>query len=157
MHLRLALALELGLLLVPQLLVELGSLAGLVAVHLRGQGSVDLAQAVLLAELVVALLLALLLTLELVGNSSLILCVLLVYCSINKRGEGYGGVGNVSNASGMEELTGVLSLVRVLLALVEAVLLLHLLDLGVFVVALVTGLVDLGVTDVGCSGHCDVC
>ena len=45
----------------------------------------------------------------------------------------------------------------VLLALVEAVLLLGLLDLGVLVVALVTGLVDLGVTDVGSSRHCVVC
>lgn len=56
----------------------------------------------------------------------------------------------------LEELTGVLSLVGVLLALVEAVLLLCLLDLGVLVVALVTGLVDLRVTDVGVSRHCDV-
>ena len=43
---------------------------------------------------------------------------------------------------------------RVLLALVEAVLFLGLLDLRVLVVALVTGLIDLGVTDVGSSGHC---
>jgi hypothetical protein len=73
MHLRLALALELGLLLLPQLLVELGALAGLVAVQLRGQGGVDLAGAVLLAELLV-LLLALLLALELVGDGALVLC-----------------------------------------------------------------------------------
>lgn len=53
-------------------------------------------------------------------------------------------------------LTGVLSQVRVLLALVEAVLLLGLLDLGVLIVALVTSLVDLGVTDVGLSGHDDM-
>ena len=77
-RLRLALALELGLLLVPQLLIELGSLAGLVAVHLRGQGSVNLAQTVLLAQLVVVLLLALRLALKLVGDGSLILCMSLV-------------------------------------------------------------------------------
>lgn len=46
---------------------------------------------------------------------------------------------------------------RVLLALVEAVLLLLLLDLGVADGALVTGLVDLRVTDVGGSRHYDVC
>lgn len=74
MHLRLALALELSLLLFPQLLVELGALAGLIAVELRGQGGIDLAGAVLLAQLVVVLLLALLLTLELVGDGTLILC-----------------------------------------------------------------------------------
>lgn len=79
MHLRLALALKLSLLLFPQLLVELSALAGLVAVQLRGQGSVDLAQTVLLAQLVVVLLLALRLTLELVGDGSLILCLLLVF------------------------------------------------------------------------------
>jgi hypothetical protein len=73
MHLRLALALELGLLLLPQLLVELGALAGLVAVQLRGQGGVDLAGAVLLAELLIVLLLALLLALELVGDGALVL------------------------------------------------------------------------------------
>lgn len=74
MHLRLALALELGLLLFPQLLVELGSLAGLVAVQLRGQGCVNLAQTVLLAQLVIILLLALRLAFKLVGNGSLVLC-----------------------------------------------------------------------------------
>jgi hypothetical protein len=73
MHLRLALALELGLLLFPQLLVELGALAGLVAVQLRGQGGVDLAGAVLLAELLIVLLLALLLALKLVGDGALVL------------------------------------------------------------------------------------
>ena len=73
MRLRLALALELGLLLFPQLLVELGSLAGLVAVQLRGQSSVDLAQTVLLAQLLIFLLRALRLALELVGNGSLVL------------------------------------------------------------------------------------
>jgi hypothetical protein len=52
-----------------------------------------------------------------------------------------------------ERHTGVKGLVRVLLALVEAGLLLGLLDLGVFVVALVAGLVDLAVSDVGLR-HC---
>jgi hypothetical protein len=79
MHLRLALALQLSLLLLPQLLVELSALARLVAVQLRGQRGVDLARAVLLAQLVVVLLLALRFTLELVGDGTLILCVLLVH------------------------------------------------------------------------------
>ena len=74
MHLRLALALKLSLLLFPQLLVELSASAGLVAVGLCGQGSVNLAQTVLLAQLIVILLLALRLALELVGDGSLILC-----------------------------------------------------------------------------------
>ena len=74
MHLRLALALELSLLLFPQLLVELSASAGLVAVGLCGQGSVNLAQTVLLAQLLIVLLLALRFALELVGNGSLILC-----------------------------------------------------------------------------------
>jgi hypothetical protein len=74
MHLRLALALELSLLLFPQLLVKLSASAGLVAMGLCGQGSVDLAQTVLLAQLLVILLLALRLALELVGDGSLILC-----------------------------------------------------------------------------------
>jgi hypothetical protein len=79
MRLRLALALQLSLLLLPQLLVELSALARLVAVQLRGQRGVDLARAVLLAQLVVVLLLALRFTLELVGDGTLILCVLLVH------------------------------------------------------------------------------
>ena len=54
---------------------------------------------------------------------------------------------------GRQKHTGVLGLVRVLLALVEAGLLLLLLELGVADGALVTGLVDLGVTDVGLSRH----
>ena len=74
MHLRLALALKLSLLLFPQLLVELSASAGLVAVGLCGQGSVNLAQTVLLAQLIVILLLALRLALQLVGDGSLILC-----------------------------------------------------------------------------------
>lgn len=73
MHLRLALALELGLLLFPQLLVELSTLAGLIAVKLRGRGSVDFAQAVLLAQLGVVVFVALCLALDLVGKGSLIL------------------------------------------------------------------------------------
>jgi hypothetical protein len=79
MRLRLALALQLSLLLLPQLLVELSALARLVAVQLRRQRGVDLARAVLLAQLVVVLLLALRFTLELVGDGTLILCVLLVH------------------------------------------------------------------------------
>jgi hypothetical protein len=47
-------------------------------VHLRGQGSVNLAQTVLLAQLVVVLLLALRLALKLVGDGSLILYMSLV-------------------------------------------------------------------------------
>ena len=73
MHLRLALALELSLLLFPQLLVELSASAGLVTVELCGQSSVNLVQTVLLAQLLVVLLLALRLALELVGNGTLIL------------------------------------------------------------------------------------
>lgn len=73
MHLGLALALELSLLLIPQLLVELGALAGLVAVKLCGQSSIDLARAVLLGEVLV-LVLTLSLALELVGDGSLVLC-----------------------------------------------------------------------------------
>lgn len=55
--------------------------------------------------------------------------------------------------------TGVIGKVRVLLALVEAVLLLLLLDLGVGVGSLVTVLVDATGADVGLSRHdcrCDV-
>jgi hypothetical protein len=51
------------------------------------------------------------------------------------------------------KLTGVVRLVSVLLALVETGLLLLLLEFGVADGALVTGLVDLGVTDVGLSRH----
>lgn len=54
---------------------------------------------------------------------------------------------------GREKHTGVLGLVRVLLALVEAGLLLLLLDLGVGPGDLVLGLVDRTVTDVGSSRH----
>lgn len=81
MHLRLALTLELSLLLFPQLLVELSASAGLVAVELCGQGSVNLAQTVLLAQLVVLLVLALRLALELVGDGTLILCDVVSACS----------------------------------------------------------------------------
>lgn len=52
-------------------------------------------------------------------------------------------------------LTGVVGLVRVLLALVETGLLLGLGDLGVLVGSLVTSLVDSRVTDVGSSRHYD--
>ena len=52
-----------------------------------------------------------------------------------------------------EEHTGVVGLVGVLLALVEAVLLLHLLNLGVGPGDLVARLVDAGLTDVGGSRH----
>jgi len=52
-------------------------------------------------------------------------------------------------------LTGVVGLVRVLLALVEASLLLGLVDLRVLVGSLVLSLVDSRVTDVGSSRHCD--
>ncbi len=74
MHLGLALALELSLFLFPQLLVKLSPLAGLVAVELCGQSSVNLAQTVLLTQLLIVLLFALGLTFELVGDGSLILC-----------------------------------------------------------------------------------
>lgn len=50
-------------------------------------------------------------------------------------------------------LTGVVGLVRVLLALVEASLLLLLGDLRVLVGSLVTSLVDTRVTDVASSRH----
>lgn len=52
-------------------------------------------------------------------------------------------------------LTGVVGLVRVLLALVETGLLLGLGDLRVLVGSLISGLVDRGVTDVGSSRHFD--
>jgi hypothetical protein len=52
-------------------------------------------------------------------------------------------------------LTGVVGLVRVLLALVETGLLLLLGDLRVLVGSLVLGLVDTRVTDVGSSRHVD--
>jgi hypothetical protein len=52
-------------------------------------------------------------------------------------------------------LTGVVGLVRVLLALVETGLLLLLGDLRVLVGSLVLGLVDTRVTDVGSSRHSD--
>jgi hypothetical protein len=52
-------------------------------------------------------------------------------------------------------LTGIVGLVRVLLALVEAGLLLLLGDLRVLVGSLVLGLVDTRVTDVGSSRHFD--
>ena len=72
-HLGLALPLQLSLLLFPQFLVELSAGAGLVTVGLCGQSSINLAQTVLLAQLLVILLLALGLTLKLVGNGSLVL------------------------------------------------------------------------------------
>lgn len=154
MHLSLALALELSLLFIPQLLVELGASTGLVAVHLCGQGSVDLAQTVLLGKVIIVLLLALGFTLELVGNGALILCGIVSVLFDNiMRGRELKRASYVMSRGRWETLTGVLSLVRVLLALVEAVLSLGLLDLSVAVVALVTGLIDLGVTDVGLSGH----
>lgn len=55
----------------------------------------------------------------------------------------------------MVVLTGIVGLVRVLLALVEAGLLLGLVDLRVLVGSLVLCLVDSRVTDVGSSRHCD--
>jgi hypothetical protein len=62
-------------------------------------------------------------------------------------------VVEVMLGKGLGKLTGVERVVSVLLALVEAGLLLLLLELGVADGALVTGLVDLGVTDVGLSRH----
>jgi hypothetical protein len=90
-HLSLALPLKLSLFLLPQLLVELSASAGLVAVGLCGQGSVNLAQTVLLAQLLVVLVLALLLALELVGNGSLILCSWVSVLKLKGRGEGNRG------------------------------------------------------------------
>jgi hypothetical protein len=72
-NLSLALGLELGLLLLAQLLVNLCALGGLVAVGARRQGSVLLGLAVLERHVLV-LLLALLLALELVGDATLVLC-----------------------------------------------------------------------------------
>jgi len=84
-----------------------------------GKGGVLLALGDLLG-LGGGLLLALLLTGELVGNGTLVLCVRYQYlCS---------GLGRSLVA---DEHTGVVGLVRVLLALVETVLLLLLLDLRV--------------------------
>ena len=68
-----ALLLEHSLVLFPQLLVDLGSLGGLVAVCACGKGGILLALAVL-ERLLLALLLTLLLALELVGDGSLVLC-----------------------------------------------------------------------------------
>lgn len=62
-----ALLLEHGLVLFPQLLVDLGSLRGLVAVRACGQGSILLPLHIL-EGLLFAFLLTLLLTLELVGD-----------------------------------------------------------------------------------------
>lgn len=73
-YLRLALALELSLLLFPQLLVNLRAFAGLVAVCPGGQGGVLLGLPVLERQIRVVLLLALLLALELVGDGALVLC-----------------------------------------------------------------------------------
>ena len=84
MHLRLAFALELGLLLFPQLLVDLGSLGGLVAVCACGKGGILLALAVL-ERLLLTLLLTLLLALELVGDGSLVLCEQLLVNGLVKR------------------------------------------------------------------------
>ena len=106
----------------------------------RRQGGVLLGLAVLEAQLL-TLLFALLFALELVGDAALVLWsgVLVVM---------FGGL------TGIEcRRTRVKSLVRVLLALVEAGLLLSLLELRVFVVALVASLVDLAVSDVGLR-HC---
>jgi hypothetical protein len=64
---------------------------------------------------------------------------------------GYGGVGATMSKEcrrNREKLTGVLSVVRVLLALVESVLLLHLLNLRVGPGALVVLLVDTASADV---------
>jgi hypothetical protein len=68
-----ALLLEHSLVLLPQLLVNLGSLGGLVAVCACGKGGILLALTVL-ERLLLGLLLTLLLTLELVGDGSLVLC-----------------------------------------------------------------------------------
>jgi hypothetical protein len=57
----------------PQLLVDLGSLGWLVAVCLGGESGILLALPVL-ERLLLTLLLALLLTFELVGDRSLVLC-----------------------------------------------------------------------------------
>lgn len=62
-----------SLVLFPQLLVDLGSLGGLVAVCACGKGGILLALAVL-ERLLLTLLLTLLLALELVGDGSLVLC-----------------------------------------------------------------------------------
>ena len=63
----LALGLEVSLVLFPQLLIDLGSLGGLVAVCASGQGGVLLALPVL-ERLDLALVLTLLLALKLVGD-----------------------------------------------------------------------------------------
>jgi hypothetical protein len=75
-YLSLALALELCLLLLSDFLVNLGSLAGLVAVCASGQGGIFLA-ALLVEGHILTLLLALLLALELVLDGALVLCLLL--------------------------------------------------------------------------------
>jgi hypothetical protein len=79
-----ALLLENSLVLFPQLLVDLGSLGGLVAVCACGKGSILLALTVL-EGLLLTLLLALLLALELVGDGSLILCCSLLVDNLVKR------------------------------------------------------------------------
>ena len=60
------------------------------------------------------------------------------------------------NIAPTELLTGIIDLVAMLLALVESVVLLLLLDVGSGDVPLVSGLVDLGVAHVvGCAAHFD--
>jgi hypothetical protein len=73
-YLSLALTPKLLLLLLPDLLVDLRALAGLVAVHARRQRSVLLSGLLLLRD-VIALALALLLACELVLDGALVLCL----------------------------------------------------------------------------------
>jgi hypothetical protein len=79
-----ALLLEHSLVLFSQLLVDLGSLGGLVAVCACGKRGILLALTVL-ERLLLALLLTLLLALELVGNGSLVLCRCLLVERLAKR------------------------------------------------------------------------
>ena len=79
-------------------------------------------------------------TSELVGNRSLILC-------------DADSLAYLHGICFLNSLTGVKSLVTVLLALMESVVLLLLLNLRLGNVPLVSGLIELGVADAGVSAH----
>jgi hypothetical protein len=148
-YLRLALTPQLLLLLFTDLLVDLGALTGLVAVRTGRQRGVC-AAALLVNRDVFLLILALLLAGELVLDGALVLwggvSVVSSHCD-DVAGKGGICSRRKSEWNGRRH-TRVVGLVRVLLALMEPVLLLLLLDLAVRDGALLVRLVDTRVTDV---------